>query len=409
MQTDALLSFLEARLAPGLELLRQMVAINSHTLNREGVNRLGRFTAEAFAELGFRAELQPSVNPAFGDHLILTRPGTGGPTVGLISHLDTVYPSEEEVRNDFAWRMEGGRIYGPGTDDVKGGTVMIHLVLQALRATAPEVFARTNWVVLLDASEEMQSADFGRLCVQRLNGAVAALVFEGGRRTGHEFPLVTARKGRACFRVEVEGRGAHAGSDHGRGASAVAQLAHTIRCLEALTDRARGLTCNVGLLGGGSALNRVPHAAWAEGELRAFEVEAYRSGLAQLRALENDIQVHSAADGYPCRVRLTIESETPPWPRNAGTDRLLEVFAAAGAELGFTVPREERGGISDGNFLWQVVPTLDGLGPKGDNAHCSERSADGTKDQEYVEPSSFVPKAALNVRALCRLLESPRA
>jgi glutamate carboxypeptidase len=40
----------------------------------------------------------------------------------------------------------------------------------------------------------------------------------------------------------------------------------------------------------------------------------------------------------------------------------------------------------------------------GDNAHCSERAADGSKDQEYVQPSSFVPKAALNVRALLRLL-----
>lgn len=407
MQTHATLhAFLASRLASSLDRLQHMVAINSHTLNRAGVNRLGSFTAAAFAELGFRAETVPSVNPAFGDHLVLTRPGTGPQHVGFISHLDTVYSAEEEARNHFAWRAAGGRIYGPGTDDIKGGTVLMHLVLAALREIAPETFARTTWVLLFDASEETQSADFGRLCVNRLAGALAALVFEGGRCNGNEYSFVAARKGRASLRVEVAGRGAHAGNDHARGASAIAQLARTIQHLETLTDHARGLTFNVGMITGGSALNRVPQAASAQVEMRAFDPEVYRYGLSQLRALESTATVRSLADGFPCQVRVTLENESPPWPRNAATDRLLETFSVAGAELGFTVTREERGGISDGNYLWHAVPTLDGLGPHGDNAHCSERSADGTKEQEYVEPASFVPKAALNVMALRRLLEA---
>jgi glutamate carboxypeptidase len=401
---DTLFQFLTARLEPAVELLRQMVAINSHTLNRQGVNELGRFIVQAFAELGFTAEFVPSTNPAFGDHLVLTRRGTGSQKVGLISHLDTVYTVAEEARNDFLWRVEGDRIYGPGTDDIKGGTVMMLLTLSALRQFAPEVFSRTHWVLLLDASEEMESADFGQLCLKRLHGAAAALVFEGGGREGDCFPLVSARKGRATFRIEVAGRGAHAGVNHARGASAIAQLAHTIQRVEALTDHARGLTFNVGLVSGGSALNRVPHQAHAEAEMRAFSVDAYQAGLERLRALERDIAVRSVSDGLPCGVQIIIENETPPWPRNAATDRLLETFRSAAADLGFEVDREERGGISDGNFLCHAVPTLDGLGPKGDNAHCSQRSNDGTREQEYIERSSFVPKAALNVRALMRLL-----
>lgn len=401
---DSLLRLLDARLATTLDLLRQMVAINSHTLNPSGVNELGRFTATTFAGLGFTAEFVPSSNPKFGSHLVLTRRGTGSKTIGFISHLDTVYSADEEARNHFRWRVEGGRIYGPGTDDIKGGTMMMHLVLSVIREITLELFDATTWVLLLDASEEMESADFGKLCGQRLGGAVAALVFEGGRRNGNEFPLVTARKGRASFRIEVGGRGAHAGGDHARGASAIAQLAHTVQKIESLTDYARGITFNVGTISGGTALNRVPHLAVAEAEMRAFDPAVYRDGLARLRALENEVSVRSAADGHPCRVRITVENETPPWPRNDATDALLKVFSEAGMSLGFTVPREERGGISDGNFLCRFVPTIDGLGPKGDNAHCSERNADGSKDQEFVEPSSFVPKAALNVTALLRLL-----
>ena len=282
--------------------------------------------------------------------------------------------------------------------------MMMHLVLAAIREIAPEVFERTNWVLLLDASEEMECADFGRLCTERLQGAAAALVFEGGRQNGNEFKFVASRKGRATFRIEVEGRGAHAGSEHSRGANAITQLAHAVQRIAALTDVARGLTFNVGTITGGSALNRVPHAAVARLEMRAFTPDVYQAGLAQLRALENEIVVRSVAGGFPCCVKVIIEHETPPWPRNDATDRLLKTFAVAGAELGFNVTREERGGISDGNFIWQTVPTIDGLGPKGDNSHCSERSADGSKDQEYIERSAIVPKAALNVKALLRLL-----
>lgn len=381
-----------------------MVGINSHTLNPEGVNRLGLFTAECFAELGFRAEYISSVKPEFGKHLVLTRPGTGLQKVGFISHLDTVYSAEEEARNNFHWRVEGDRIYGPGTDDIKGGTVMMHLVLSALREVAPDVFNQTTWVLLLDASEEMECADFGRLCVERLRGAMAGLVFEGGRMNGNELKFVASRKGRATLRIEVEGRGAHAGSEHSRGANAITQLAHTVQRVAALTNPARGVTFNVGTISGGTALNRVPHAAVARAEMRAFTPDVYQEGLAQVRALQDDIIVRSVEGNYPCSVKVSMEHETPPWPRNEATDGLLKTLAEVGAELGFAVTREDRGGISDGNFIWHIVPTLDGFGPKGDNSHCSERSADGSKDQEYVEPASFVPKATLTVKTLLRLL-----
>jgi glutamate carboxypeptidase len=406
MTPNPLRDFLHARLPFVLALLRRMVAINSHTLNPAGVNALGRVTAEAFAPLGFTPEFIPSLHPTHGSHLVLTRHGTGPDTVGLISHLDTVFTAEEEERNNFRWREEGDRIYGPGTEDIKGGTVMIYLLLEALQALAPEVFARTTWVLMWDASEEMNSEDFGRLGVERLRGARAALVFEAGRRNGNRWRLVTARKGRATFRFDVAGRGAHAGSDHARGANAVVQLAYLVQKAAAVTDLALGRTVNLGRMGGGDALNRVPHEAWAEGELRAFDRAAYADGLARLRALEEDIVVRAAADAFPCRVRFSLLSETPPWPPNAGTEKLFQCWATAGASLGMVIEREERGGLSDGNHICHAVPTLDGLGPEGDNAHCSERSADGSKDQEYLVVSSLVPKTELNFHAVLRLLES---
>lgn len=400
----ALTQYLEGQLPAALDLLRQMVEMNSFTGNRAGVNALGRFTAGAFAPLGFTAEFVPSVNPNYGDHLVLTRAGRTQRSIALVSHLDTVFPPEEEARNNFRWQPEGDRIFGPGTHDIKGGTAMIWLVLQALRRQAPQVFEDITWKLFWNSSEETLSHDFGDVCKARFtNETLAALVFESEGRLADERLMVVARKGRGTWRATVTGRGSHAGAKHRHGANATVQLAHTIQRIAALTDYSRDLTFNVGTIAGGTVLNRVPHEAVAEGEFRAFTPEAYTHGKAALLALAGPGEVRSVADRYACTVGLEILTESRPWPRNADTDRLAALWCEAGVETGQRVNVEQRGGLSDGNLIWDAVPTLDGLGPWGDNDHCSERSADGSKLPEFVEVSGFVPKAVLNTTAILKL------
>jgi glutamate carboxypeptidase len=401
----ALKQFAESRLPASLELLREMVGINSWTLNRDGVNRLGRLTADAFADLGFSAELVPSRNAEFGNHLVLTRPGRTAASVAMISHLDTVFPPEEEVRNDFRWRVDGDRVYGPGTCDIKGGTVMMRLVLESLRNHRPDAFESVGWRLFLNSSEELLSPDFGEVCRARFDpGTLAALVFEAETPLPDGRYLVRSRKGRATWRVTASGRGAHAGVKHAYGANAIVQLGRTVDRIAALTDHSRNLTFNVGSIQGGGGLNRVPYEAAAEGEMRAFDPAVYSAGRAALLALAGRGDVTSVADGHPCNVKVDILHESDPWPVNAATDELLALYQRAGAKLGQRIEGESRGGLSDGNLLWNAVPTLDGLGPAGDNAHCSERSADGSKEPEYCDTASFVPKAMLNVAAIMELI-----
>lgn len=399
--------WLHARLPDTIELLREMVAINSWTRNPAGVNAVARLTAERFAPLGFSAESVPSANPDYGNHLVLTRRGRSAKSLALVSHLDTVFPPEEEAQNNFHWQPDGDRIFGPGTHDIKGGTAMMWLVLAALRENVPAVFEDVTWRLFLNSSEETSSFDFGELCRQRCDaGTLAALVFEAEGRSEGARRLVIARKGRATWRVSVAGRGAHAGSRHPRGANAIVQLAQTLQHVAALTDYSRDLTVNVGTVSGGNGLNRVPHEAWAEGELRAFKPDVFAQAKADLLALAGSGDVRSGEDGFACEVRVEILSESRPWPRNAGTDALMALWQSTGDELGENLRGEERGGLSDGNLLWEALPTIDGLGPWGDNDHCSERSADGSKLPEFVEVSSFVPKAAVNALAIARLIEA---
>jgi glutamate carboxypeptidase len=403
---DAIREYLGREMPRYLDLLRDMVGINSFTLNSGGVNRLADYTAGAFSGLGFTDERVPSAFPAYGKHLVLSRGGQSGKKIGLVSHLDTVFSPEEEERNDFRWRVEGDRVYGPGTEDIKGGTVVALMTLEALRHAAPALFEDISWTMLLDASEETVSDDFGSLCVKRLGpDALACLIFEAGKVRGKDFQVVASRKGRAEFRAAVEGRGAHSGVAHDRGASAIRQMAEVIQKMESVTDYHRDLTVNVGRIAGGSQINRVPHFAEAFAEMRAFSPEVLDAAVSEVLALDGLSTVKSADGAFACTTRMELVRRVPAWPENDGSRKVLSHWQTAGGLLGFTVHQEKRGGLSDGNYFWDKIPTIDGLGPSGSNPHCSERSPDGSKEQEFAVISSFVPRVVLNALSIVHLVE----
>jgi len=393
--------WLGAQMPETMQWLRRMVGINTFTANAEGVNWLGALTAEFFEPLGFKPEFIPSEVPDYGRHLFLSRRGSGAKPVVLVTHLDTVYPPEEEARNNFGWEEAPAesRIYGPGTVDIKGGTVLIGMILGALRKFAPRAFEETSWLIAANASEEVMAKDFATRTTERCpQGAEAVLVFEGGPRDGTQYHIVTSRKGRAEYRISAHGTAAHAGSAHEAGVSAIVSLCDAVKQAAALTDYARQLTVNVGRIQGGTVLNRVPHEASAELEMRAFDPVVLRDAGAALDALA------SAAPGKS-RAEIAVEclGLSPAWPADQRTLELFAHWRDAASELGLGALSIPRGGLSDANYLAHLGPTLDGLGPAGANAHCSERSADGSKVPEFVETSSFVPKAAMNVLAITRL------
>ncbi|MGV3658982.1 MAG: M20/M25/M40 family metallo-hydrolase [Prosthecobacter sp.] len=390
----------EKHLPAALDLLRRLVGINSFTANAAGVEKVARLTADAFEALGFSAELAPCTTPGTGPHLFLKRKGSGGDPVVLATHSDTVFPPEEEQQNDFRWdnRPEEGRIYGPGSIDNKGGTVLIWLLLQALRDCAPEVFENTHWMVAANAAEEITGDDFGVATAQRCGGkARAVLVFEGGPVDGQGWHIVSSRKGRSTWKLSAEGKAAHAGSKHHEGINAIDALARVLPDIAAQTSVAEERTVNVGMISGGTVVNRVPHEALAEWECRAVEPAALQRADDFFASLSG-----TSTNG----ARLTAERTgfTSPWPGGVESEALFHLWHEAAAEMGLKAISVPRGGLSDANHLWQLAPTLDGLGPCGGNAHCSERTADGSKLPEYLEPGTLVPKAVMNALALVKMV-----
>ena len=398
--------FLKEKFSGYLEILKNMVDINSFTENREGVNDCGLYTESVFNDLGFKSKRIQSIENDYGEHLILIKNGTGDNNIACVSHLDTVFPPEEEKSNDFKWRIINDRVYGPGTNDVKGGTLLILMVLQLLSSFFPKEFDECTWQLCFDASEETESADFGKVCIDHFNEkTLGCLIFEGGEFNENSFKIVTSRKGRVVFRVTAHGRGAHAGVDHKSGANAIGHLAGLIKEVSLLTDYNKDFTVNIGTVSGGGQINRVPHNAYFEGEMRAFDPEDLQRGIETLNNLKN----YSSAThdkGYECKTTIDFFHQCPAWPENKDSLKLFKIWEKNARKLSYEINSEKRGGLSDGNYLWNSVPTIDGLGPGGENAHCSECSADGSKDQEYALLSSFIPKAIINTCAIVDLIRS---
>src|SRR5713101_6965478 len=263
-----------------------------------------------------------------GDHLEI-RLGAGVVPIVLLCHHDTVWPEGTLARLPF--RVDGDRVTGPGSYDMKAGIV-----------------------------EE----------------AFAVLVLEPAASGG---AIKTARKGIADFILEVDGRAAHAGVEPEKGISAIEELAHQVLAVKALSDPASGTTINVGVVDGGTRPNVVAAHARAEIDVRfARAAEAERV----VRAI-NDLQPKLAG----AQLRVSGGVDRPPMERSAGTIRLAQLAQRLAGEVGFPLTETSTGGGSDGNFTAAIgVATLDGLGPDGGGAHA---------DSEHLLIASWLDRTEL--------------
>ncbi|MHC4937581.1 MAG: M20/M25/M40 family metallo-hydrolase [Planctomycetota bacterium] len=372
------------------EHLRRMVAINSFTQNRDGVNELGDYCEELFTPLGFSVERVGSVMPDCGDHLFFEREGEI-PLV-LVAHLDTVYPPDQA----FDWRENGNKVHGPGVADIKGGIVVMWDALRRLGD-----LDRFHLRLFLNATEEGGCSDFPVLSRERvMENTRACLVFEPGFDLGHASSVVVARKGSGRFRIQVEGRESHSGNEHHRGASAIRELARLTETIESWTDYDRDVTWSVGTFHGGTAVNCVPADATAGIDLRIWTPEEFEAGRKRILALSGDGSVVAHDGRARCTVEVSELPGYPPWPDNPASRELADRIVRIGASLGQAIEPTQRRGGSDGALLWDLAPTVDGLGPVGRDTHCAIDDPETGREQESIDVDSLEQRALLAAKIM---------
>lgn len=364
--------------------IRGWIEIESPTDVPEAMARMADRVLADYAAIGARVE-RIAGRDGFGDHVLAIDDRhcppecAAGPGVLVLSHIDTVHPIGT-LAGALPFRVEGDCAYGPGAEDMKGGA---YLALAALRQISREGL-RTKLPVrhLIVSDEEMGSGTSREHIEREARRAKYVLVTEPARSGGK---IVTARKGVANFTITAHGVAAHAGVEHHLGRNAIRELARQILDLEAMTDYARELTVNVGLVSGGSRSNVVPAEAWIEVDVRMPNAEIGDEIVRRIRSLQP----------YDRDVKLTIAGgiNRPGYEKTPAIAALFEHARRLAGEIGFDLQDLKTGGGSDGNFTAAYAPTLDGLGVDGDGAHTPE-------ERLYV--SSIVPRT----RLLMRLFET---
>jgi len=343
-----------------LELIQKLVHVESPSDDKAAVDACVALAASHAKSLGGRVKLHRQ--RVFGDLLEARfgpKPKRGSQKpILLLGHLDTVWPLG--TLKTMPCRVAEGRLWGPGTLDMKAGVAM---ALTAIEMLSEANLLQREIILLLNSDEEIGSP-ISRPITESLAAECSAVyVLEPAQGLAYK----TARKGTGNWRIDVTGIAAHAGVDFEKGASAIREMARIVEKVSGFTDLKRGLTVSIGLVGGGSKTNVIPAEAWAEVDVRIAR-----------KADGSRIERKFAAlkpDDKRCTLALTGGINRPPMERTRGTVSLYRRAHALAQELGFSLPEAATGGASDGNFTSALgIPTLDGMGAVGEGAHARHES-----------------------------------
>jgi glutamate carboxypeptidase len=381
MHADAATAWLSDKRHSMEAALARLVEVNSYTENPEGGRKVGTLLREVLAMPGLEASIRPSER--FADHVIFRSrpelPNRGA--VALVGHLDTVFPPGSFE----GYRSDGTVARGPGVLDMKGGLVVIAFALRSIAATGGlESVAPVRLVVVSD--EEVGSPEGQGVIGAAIAGSSACLVFEAGRAGD---AIITRRKGTGGMTLVAHGRAAHAGNAHREGANAIWVAAKFVDAVQRLTDYDRGVTVNVGRIGGGHSKNTVPDRTEVQLDLRFTTRVDGEELVGRIRAAADE----AAAAVSGTRVELHGGIARAPLEKTEDTERLLAEYAACAQAHGLgTSEAGLIGGGSDASTASALgIASIDGLGPRGSGFHTNE---------ECIEVATLVPKA----QALARFL-----
>jgi glutamate carboxypeptidase len=368
-----------------VEELKHYVSIESGSSDKEGVDRAGLAVAEAFEASGYTIERRPQ--PDCGDHVIARKSGSGSGRLLTLIHLDTVWPRGTLPENPF--RVEGGKAYGPGVADMKGGWVVLLSALRILESNGWDNLAEIT--VFMTGDEEFGSPTARPHIESEALRSDWVLVMEPARENG---ALVVQRGMVGAVYMAVHGKTAHSGAGD-RGASAIEEIAHKIIRLQQLSDPNSGEIVSVGTVLGGSARQVVPDRAEISIDVRAPSAKIADDLIAKIKHIAQQQHVPGTS------TILTGGITRPAFEQNPGTEQLLRIAKECGGAIGLEVEGAFTRAGSDGNFPAALgVPTLDGLGPEGANV-CSR--------DEFIVVDSLPRRSALLAGIISRLslTESP--
>jgi acetylornithine deacetylase len=350
-----------------LRLASDLVAIDSVNpslvLGGAGEAGIADFIARWLRRAGFDVEVD-DVAPGRPNVIGIADGRGAGPTRILCGHTDTV--GIEDMTAPFDPVVRDGRLYGRGSQDMKGGLAAMMTAAAAWLASDRRGAGRV--IVAAVADEEYASLGADAL-------AARWHADEGVITEPTDLAIGVAHKGFSCAEIVVHGRAAH-GSRPGDGKDAIMAMGRVLHRLERLDGLLQSgpshallgaASLHAGRIYGGTELSVYPSRAVLEMERRTLPGEPVDVAVRELRAIASEI-----ATGDPefrADVRLLLARPAYETPVDAAV--IGRLASAVGARLG--EPRIE--GISfwtDAAILGAAGTPTVLFGPRGAGLHSHE-------------------------------------
>lgn len=382
-QLDQICKFLDEKQEEMYSTLEEVVNIESYACEVENVRKVAAKFKELFEAEDFQCELLEV--GANGPTLVGTL-GTErkGKPVIFSGHMDTVIKSG--VYETPVFRREGNRAFGPGVLDMKGGIIIALYIVKALNAVG---YDDRPLKIAFSGDEEIgHTGGRGAAVLQEaaLGGACAFNL-----ETGFiDNSLCYGRKGRQEFSVTVTGVESHAGNDFISGRNAIAEMAHKIIELQALTNMAKGTTVTCATIHGGTITNAIPKECVIGGECRFSTV----AEMENFKKRAQEICDKTYIDGTS--TKLEYLSGMSPYEDTDQVRQFWEFIRDIAAECGFEeIKGKTVGGSSDASYIQMAgTPVICSIGIKGEWNHTT---------REYALLDSMSPRGKLIASVILNL------
>ena len=309
---------------PSISLLRHLVSIDSVNpslvAGARGEGAIAAVVAEHMRRIGLAVEIQEVA--AGRPNIIGVLEGrSSGRSLMFCGHLDTV--GTDGMDRPFAPDENGGRLYGRGAQDMKGG---VAAMIDAARVVAERGLGRGRLIVAAVVDEEYASIGADAL----VSGwtADAAVVTEPT-----DLNIGIGHKGFAWLEIETRGRAAH-GSRPKDGRDAIMRMGRVLGRLEAL-DRdlqsrpshpimATG-SLHASIISGGREWSSYPDRCHLQVERRTIAGEDGDSALNEMQQILDALATNDPE--FEASARLNFSR--PPY--EVASDHELPVTLAAAA------------------------------------------------------------------------------
>lgn len=307
-------------------------------------------------EAGAGDDILDSIGDGFTGAVAVVERGEG-PTVALRVDIDAL-PITEADGDDHHPAAAGFRSTNEGYMHACGHDAHATIGLGVLDHVLDSDFAGTFKLIFQPAEETISGgkpiADSGVLNdVDALLALHIGLDHPSGEIVAGIDKFLAVRQFEATF----EGGSAHAGARPEAGDNAVQAMAAAIQNLYGIPrNSAGGTRVNAGRVGGGTASNIVPEAAFIEGEVRGETTK-----LMEYMWDRAESVLAGAATMHNCEVATEPLGDAPSAHSDAALVEVVERVARRTTGVDTVVERDSLGGSEDATYLMQRVQQQGGL------------------------------------------------